>query len=662
MRHLYLVSFCLILLVSPLKAMNFSGDWRYIDSSGETGAFSQIYSLTLSSQATNALNLGSTIRYSRVNRSSQYQELLSPVFFLSLVNDYFNFNLSATDSERHNSEGADYSSRSWNAIISSFYKEIVDTKLYYGSSKERDNADPHQIDTKNNYWGLNLSKDWKGLDVYYDYRGSHSEDYANVSTTNDFSHLLRASYAGSWRRLSYSLSQQFNYSKNRWEGQIENGKAKYPIKVSIEWLPTNWQNQLPAGSNSDDFNSYIYLVQNADPNQDSNYGILIDLGTEEIGYLEFFYDSKEWKAIPNDVKWDIYYSRDKIIWTQLASNVSLPYDFSTPSYLNFNQARYLLLIPRTTFAQSLQMNNSPLFRAYKYITSSQYKRLLHAYRTDVLLSYNFTDNLSLSYSFSADRSEPTPGPDSKDIMHAFSSSWFVNKYFQPNMAFSYTKNKAENEPDYVMRNFSFSVFSDILPTLNVSTSFTRTLLEEGGRKKGRNNIFNVSTSAQVYPDLDLRWDITYSNNYNYETDISSRNFYSRINAIARIKPSITLNSIYQFDWNDTSNTSSLTSHYIMFDLSWTFSDSCSFHGMEGIKFSEDETTVNSTYSIWFSLTPKTQINFQYSGLRDNNKTDQISSFFSWRISRYFSFKSNYSWTKTDNVKSWSWMLNLTARF
>ncbi len=662
MKRLVWVIFFVFLAFSQAKAFNLMGDWRYTDSSSEEGGFSQIYSFSISSQATNTINIGSTLRYSRNNQGSEYRELLTPTAFLSLRNDYFNLNLSATDTERHDSEGPDFSSRSWNADFSSFYKKLINTRIYYGGSKEKDNRSPQVINNKNNYWGATLIKSWQGFDFYYDYRGSHGEDYIDRSKTNNFSNLLKLNYSGSWRRLSYNLGEQFNYVKNKWEGRIENGKAKYPINISVQWLPSDWQTQVANNAIYTDpscFNSYIELVKNADPNQDPDYGIVIDLGTEEIGYLEFYYNSVNWKAIPTDIKWDIYYSSDRANWVLLAEDVSLPYDFSGALSLNFSGARYLKLIPRTQYSQDLILE-SPLFKAYKYITSSQYKSLIHAYRTDVSFSYSLTDNINILYSFSSDRTEPTPGPDSKDTIHSFSASWFVNKYFQPNLTFSQAKNLIEAQPTILVKNFSISNFSDIFSTLNLSASFTHTLLEEGGIKKSRNDILNLNTIAKIFPDLDVRWDISYGDNYSYENNKNTKTFYSRVNAIARIKPSITLNTIYQFDYTSTGDRSDI-GNYLLLDLSWTFSDFCSFHGSESIHL-DDETSINSVYSLWFSLTPNTQINFQYSGVRNNTNVDQFSSFFSWRINKHLSFKSNYSWSKIDGLKTWSWMVNLTSIF
>ncbi|WP_157627868.1 hypothetical protein [Thermodesulfatator autotrophicus] len=627
-------------------ALSFMGDWRYLENEDEPKIFSQIYSLTFSSQVTNNISLGTTFRYNRTSQGDSYRETLTPVFSLFLRNDFFNFNLSATATEQHGTDSRDLSSRSWNADFSSSYIKDINSRIYFGSSKQEDKMTPHLINQKSDYWGLNLSKDFKNLDIYYDYRSSQGEDYVLKSVTNNYSHLVRLNYTGVFNNLSYSFGQQFNYTKTKWQGELIAGKANFPINISVEWYiddnPSSWD-----GKNLEDFND----------SNDDDY-VIIDLGTEEIGLMEFYYDTINWTAIPSDIKWDIYYSNDKITWDSLVTDVSLPFDFSTLGTLNFSKARYLKLVPKTF--SDLEFK-SPQFLAYKYVLSSQYTSSLKTYRTSLALSYNFLENITSSYSFSLNLAEPTPGPDSKDYIHSISVSWIPNKFFQPTASASKTKNIKDNQPDLTIDNISFSVFSDILPTLNISFGYTYTNVKEDDIKKVTNDNFNVSTFAKIYPDLDFRWDISIGRSKNFENNLTSKTLSSRINTIARLKPAITTTITYQYDYNDN-DISSTTTHNFSFDFSWTISEYCSFHGSESIKIIERETSINSFYSLWFLLTSKTQINFQYSSSRNGTTSDQFSSFLSWKISKYLSFKANYNWLKTDDDTSWSWMFNLTAKF
>ncbi|WP_157608117.1 hypothetical protein [Thermodesulfatator atlanticus] len=627
------------------------GDWRYSKVSDSPGVTSQIYSLTFSSFLTNTISVGSTLRYSRQDQDITTRENFSPTAFLSLRNDFFNLNLSATDSERRNSQGPDFTSRSWNIDLSSYYKEIVNTRVYYGSSKEFD-WNKERTNTKTNYWGLNLAKQWQHLQLNYDYRGSKADDYINRSQSKNFSHLLRGQYSGVWKKLSYNLSQQFNYTDTKWEGTLIGGEARY-LLPNIE---VTWEDYTP--SDGDNLNVYINDVKDWQPGDTPDKGIVIDLGTESLDRIEFYYDSVDFKEIPPDIKWDIYWSYDETNWHLLYQDVSLPYDFPT----TFSTARYIKLVPRNTSATDPLTLNQPEFRLYKILSAPTYESSVKSYRTDISLGYQLIENLNLNYYFSNNRSEPTPGRDSKDNIHNLSLSWFYNKYLQPRTAVSVSTQEREKEPTIKVKNFSFSNYSQILPTLSTSLGFTHSITKEGGEKNSRSDTINFNSAAEIFPDLNLRLDITLSDNYNYISSVSTKGYSQRLYVVARIKPQVVLSTTYQLDYTDSSLGGSDTTHSLLVDLSWTLSEVCSVHITENIKKNTDETTLDSTYSIWLSPSANTQLNVQYSGRINGESYDNISGFFSWKIGRHFSLKSNVSWNNQTPEGQWSWMINLTANF
>lgn len=630
------------------QAFDFSGDWKYWSASGEDNRFSQMYSLSFSSQATSAISLGSTIRYTRSDQGPRSQEMFTPTAFLGLRNDYFNLNLSVTDTEQRNSEGPDLSTRSWDANLTSSYKDIANVRLYCGGSTQQDDSEPKRINTTSNHWGLSLEKEWRGVDLFYAYRSAHTEDKVQGSKTDTGNHFIKGEYNNSWHKLTYNLSQQFSYFRTKWQGKLEGGKSLYRVSVSVSWQPSI--------STHSNFNDWIDQVKNTTPDQ--NLGIVIDLNGEDIDRIEFYYDSVNFRSIPSDVKWDIYSSINKINWTQIADDISLPYTF----FNTLSGVRYLKLIPRNTSSiDPLEVNN-PEFRIYRYLTTSSYKSNVKTYRTDISLLYNFTEHLSVSYYVSYDKTTSSSGSWMKDVIHTIGTSWWMNKYFQPRLNFSRSSSETKGQPETVVNTFSATIISEIYETLTISSSYTHSLSQEGGQNKASSDNLNINTAARLYPDLDLRWDLIFSKSHNYETGTDTKGFSSRINVMARVKPTLTINSIYDYNYADSSTGESTTDNNLMLDVNWRLSDYMLLRGTESVRWSTDETTISSTYSIWLGLTPKTQINFQYSGTRNNNSIDQFSSFFSWRISQYLFFKSTYSWTKDKSGKNWSLMLNLTVTF
>ena len=94
------------------------------------------------------------------------------------------------------------------------------------------------------------------------------------------------------------------------------------------------------------------------------------------------------------------------------------------------------------------------------------------------------------------------------------------------------------------------------------------------------------------------------------------------------------------------------------------SDDFSLKGTESVTISgEGEDTLNSTYSVWFALTPKIQANLQYMNSRGGHSTTHnYSAFVSWKVSPHLTLKSTYDSTIADGDVKWGWMMNLVAYF
>lgn len=622
-----------------VKAYNFSTDWRYWEYSDQESQLQQTYSLSISSQATRAINTGATIRYNRIERGSQRRELFTPTAYLGIRNDLFNFNLSATDTERRNSDSPNFSSRSWDANLSTTYKE-TSLRFYYGSSTQQDDSQPRRIDSTSDHWGFSANRIWRGINLFYDYRGSTSDDRVKDSTTDTESHFLKGQYTGRWRKLSYNFGQQFSFTKTDWKGKISGGGySEFELTISISWEPSK-----PANGDS--------LAKNQE--------IIIDLGTQSLDSIYFYTDGTILEPVPTAVRWDIYWSSDKSTWNLIASNTSLPYRFSS----TFSQGRYIKLVVKDVPSPAPTLND-PEVRAYLFIYSSSYTQKSKTYRTDLSLTYALNEDISLSYYLAYDKNIPEPGNQAENTVHTLAGSWFINKYLQTQANLSQSSNKVEGQPETKITNASATIISDILETLSLSTGLTHSISEVGGAKQSSSDSLTLSTSAKLYPDLDLRWDVTYTLSHSYESDTDTTGLTSRLNIIARIRPTLTINSLYNYTRSETTGATSsqATSQNLSLDVSWRASDVLLIRAAEAVSWSDTEDkTFSSNYSLWWAVSPKVQFNLQYSGSRNGSKSDQYSTFLSWTISRYLSLKTNYSWSKSDGQTQWTWMVNLTASF
>lgn len=619
----------------PALALDFSANWRYFDTSDEKSRWTQTYSLILSSWATNAISTSLSLRYTRQDQGGEWRELYTPVFSLNLNNDWFNFNFSATDTENRRSDGPDLSNRSWDTNLTSSYKDY-NLRLYYGQAIQKDDRDPRHIDTDSKHWGCSLSKEWSFFSVYSDYRGTSSKDKVDDTKTDIDTYFIKGEINNTWNKLTYSFSQQFNYIKNKWKTDNTEIRGKILISVSVEW-------------NLEEDNKL----------QPDDY-LIIDTNNREIDLIILYTDRTILEEVKPDVKWKIEWSDDKENWTEIADNVSLPYEF-VPT---FNEGRYLKL----TVVSGSDELISPSLRAYQYLPEgvTEYTFKSKNYQTNASLNYLIDEFKNVSYNFSYTKNVPDPGKNSENLSQNLTAYWFINKLLQTTTTFSTNKDKVEGKRSKKSYNVALNVLSEFLETLTTTSTYTYSINKEGSEKISSTHSFTVSTAAELYPDLETRWDVNYTHTKNYETDSKTDSINTYINFTARLKPSLTITGIYDFTHtkNKGENSSTSTDHFANTDIIWRPSESFLMRISESVKWGKDQkTVVTSTYSLWLNVTSKVQTNILYSGTRQKGQdSDRISSTLSWNISRYLFFKSTYAWQKTEDDKSWSIMFSLSLTF
>ncbi len=620
---------------APVLALNFSANWRYFDTSEEKPRWTQTYSLILSSWATNALSTNLSLRYTRQDQAGEWRELYTPVLALNLTNDWFNLNFSATATENRRSDGPDLSTRSWDSNLTTSYQDY-NWRFYYGQASQKDDRSPHRIDTDSDHWGISVSKEWNLFGIYADYRGTSSKDHVDRTKTNTDSYFVKGDLSNTWKKFRYSFSQQITYTKNKWKSSETGPTKRALISISVSWHLAD-TNQIQ----TDDY-------------------IIIDTNNQEIDLIIFYADGIIMEELDPNVKWKIEWSNDQSTWTEIANNVSLPYEFPT----TFNEGRYLKL----TVISGTDDLNSPVVRAYKYLPAgvNSYTFKSKSFQTNASLGYNFDEKKNIAYNFFYNKNIPKPGKNSESISQNITGYWYINKLLQTTSSFSTNRDKTEGQKSKKNYNFSINIISDFLETLTTTTTYTHSLNKEGNQKISTTDTITLSTAAELYPDLESRWDINYTHTKNFENDSKTDSINTHINLTARLKPSLTITAIYDFTHTKSKGetSSSSTDHFANTDIIWRPSETLLIRGSESIKWGKNQKTiVNSTYSLWVNINPKIQINLLYSGTRQKGQnSDRISSNLSWDISRYLFFKTTYSWEKTKEEKRWAIMFSLTLTF
>ncbi len=639
------VIFVLCLANPPLcRAIDFSADWKNWEFSDEDGIFSQSYSISVAPEATSTIGFGASFRYVNRKQGGRTQETLTPTLSMDIVNDLFKFSLSGTQTERKDTEQPDVTNRSWDANLTSDCKGYADIQLYVGQTFDSNDAHPRSLDDDTLYYGFQISREWRGLEVLYNYRGTDEDDRVESSKTETDQHFFKAQYSKNWEKLSLTAEQQFNFNKTVIKTETSRGEeVLYPLIVGITWNP-------PRPPNGERLKM--------------NQEIVIDLRNQPVDELRFYINEPLQEMVPSSVRWDLYESSDGIVWDELRTSITLPFRFIR----TYQRNRYLRLVVVELPIPVPELEN-PAMKAYLVRMGTGRTETMtiksDTSRTNFSLGYQFTPNLSAHYYFSYDKSSPDPGNDTKNISHTLSATWFINRFWEPNLNLSRSTRDTENFGKDETTTISINNTSQVYETLQIVSGYTHAFSKERGRKTSTVDTFDVTATANLYPDLDLRWNGNYSQTQNYYPDSTTKGYGTQVNLTARLTPDLTVNGTYDIHRSESTvaREGSITDQLISIDASWSLSDDLTLRGSENLTISSNgEDTLNSNYSIWIALTPKVQVNFTVMNTRGDENTYDYSGFISWRVSPFLTLKSSYDRTETEGETEWAWMVSLTAYF
>ncbi len=633
-------------LITPshCRAIDFSADWKNWEFSDEDAIFSQSYSISVAPEATRAVTFGASFRYVNRKQGGETRETITPTLSMDIVNDLFRFNLSGTQTERKDTERSDITNRSWDANLTSECKGYADIRLYVGQSFDRDDAHPRRLDDDTLYYGFHVGKKWHDLEVTYDYRGSDEDDKVEASKTETDQHFFKASYSKSWEKLSVTAEQQFNINRTVTKTRTATGRpVYYPLIVGVTWNPPRPPNGTRLKLNQE---------------------FVIDLRDQPVDEIRFYINEPFGEQVPTSVRWDLYESIDGVVWDELRTNITLPFRFIR----TYQRRRYLRLVAVEVPIPAPELE-TPAVRVYLIRPGTGNVETMtiksESSRTNFSVGYQFTPDLSAHYYFTYDKSSPDPGNDSTNVSHTLSATWYVNRFFEPSINLSRTTRDTETVGKDETTTISLNNISQIYETLQITQGYTHSFGKERGRKSHTTDTFDLTATANLYPDLDLRWNGNLSRTQDYYPSTTTKGIGSSLNLSARMTPDLTVNGIYNVNYTESSRRGegNTLDHYISIDASWSLSDDLTLHGSEALTISDDgEDTLNSTYSLWVALTPKVQMNFAVVNTRGDENTYNYSAFISWTISPFLTLKSSYDRTEGEGENGWAWMVGLNAYF
>ena len=672
------MAFFLCVFVAPPVAMagpiTFTGDWRYertSDNGDMDWMFLENYSLGIEKELTDTMEMTGSMRYTKRRSPDETLQTINPSVALDWKNYIFSFYISASSNRRLDSHGPDYTSNTWDANLSSNWSDKWPSiRLYYGRGRDYDDQHPRETDTKTKHKGVDVNYEFSIFKLYYNYRDSKTEDMVEDSTTWDYNHFasIEASQDFFDHRLSLSTSHQLSYTKNETETKAKGGRVTIPVSVmaafsGVDDSPDDSTLSVtPALVDGDRFTTAGVEIGNT---EDENLALETVYRKVNLIYL---YTQED---LPNSwvthYRWELYKSGDGGDWDLVALNLSYNYnhdlkrfEIELPDVSDRYVKLYVAQIPDSgdVYVTEMEAYYREVTGKSKVTTVNRYRGL----RSSFNLSWRPWDTVLASYSFTLDKSKPDPGPDSRDLSHSATVEWSPSRYFSPSVHFGTTSRDTEGEKKRKSYNYSLTVNSSPLDTLDLSWGASRSEDYQGGDKESSTDTFDFYATATIFPDLTANLDLVHTTTEDYQEGETTRSFSARLTTTARLSPRLTLDGTLEY--THSSGEEDTTDERAYLSATWRVSDILLLRSTQDVRWEEEGTGYTSIYTLWVAPTPKIQVNAQYTYSEpvDGDVSHIFSTFLSWAINTHFSFKTNYSYERSGTDDSWTFGLQLTARF
>ncbi len=621
-------------------AINFSSYWNFSKSSEAPLRKDQGYFFSFSKDLTSRMNFGGSFNYIKTQTEDTWKKSISPALYYNLINDLFSYNLG------YNYRLIELDTckkfKNWN-ISQNFSTDIKKFKiaLYWNKNRSWTEGLKNNSRLTNTGMGVSINRRFderylKGLSTLFDYRITKNKDHVSGSEVKNTFSTFKIGYSKSFKNINFGINQEFYRTKVEATYQL-GPSGKYKVEYSLSLYNGTFNATLKVGD--------IFYLQL--PN---------DKTLEEI---DFYTDYSILQKIGSNARWDIYYSKDKINWTLVATDVTLPYEFSTSlSYPNI----YLKLEVKSVVG-TVNLTN-PKFVGYYYETKSHYKIEDKFYRTTAHLGIRLPYQMFLNTSSGYENYDYEEKPDIKRYYYNLNFSWVGNKYFRPNMSYFYTKNKLKNVRKDKSQGYSLSISSIPYKTIKLNSGYTYTKSWTNGTPVLENQNLFFSEYLEIYPDLTAVFSQSYSKLKNLEIGNENKSYCAQLNFLARLRPNITLEFRNSFITSKTSKNDKISHsrrHEVF--LTWRFSNFSSFSTFHGYTKSGGTFTYDYSYILYIAPTQKLKMNLSYNGFKTKNSENSNFGFSTfWIITTKLNLNWNYNYSNTDDKNSWSWFLSIKYVF
>lgn len=648
--------------------MSFSGSKKKSgDKTSSSSSTSQNYSLGFNKALTKALRVSGDLRASQSQSKSGGKTTkntsIRPSVFFNLANPYFGF----TGGYQSNflpllSLEDKVESSSWNTNFSTTPKGFPSLRLSFDQATSKDDLEVHIVNSEQS--SVNISTNYNIFDVglVYNFLRSETNDFVSQAKQESPRHMGTANFTDTLFNGKVSYGLNFGASSSSSKNTSLSGTPtifddkKETLTGLFDTDTTPVDNQLSDSSSLIDGSTVATATLNTGGEIDLNSSFRnIGFKLKEkktINKIFLYVSTTETTLNPSDFGWDVYSSNVSTgdLWTRISTGVTITFnttnnrfEFELPSSI---EAVFFKVVNRTTDALLDKINVTEIeaIGSVSETPSVVVTRSSDRQFGGISFSWKINDKINTSYSLSHDRSEELPqGTESRNTSQGITLNYAPSKKLSMFLGFQKQGSQTTGNPDSGSNNYSLTISTNPIETINGSISLNRNESLQDGEIKSKGNSANLNTFYKLYPGIDLgtgfSLNLSESDGTKTKTMSSNWNFnlvpWKKLNMI--IDGSLTGSKSEKDGLEVTSSSKSLRS-VVNFSPSRHLNFSVSLDLLPKLK---------QNLSIQTRLPGDLQLNFNYS--RSNEGVEAAGSSISWNISRYLYLNSSYNKTFLNNV-------------
>jgi hypothetical protein len=395
-------------------------------------------------------------------------------------------------------------------------------------------------------------------------------------------------------------------------------------------------------------------------NDPMNIGLKLDFRMVDLVYLSTLEDISSYA---NDFSWDVYSSSNGVDWELIEADTAFVYDdfeqrfeFTAMQELSH---RYLKFVAGTGLLLPNQVTEIESVEAFRKVAGDDVvteESSSKNYRTLFNVGYNMLAHLRLFYNFSFDRAEDNNENTNDQINNSGGLNWNPHQYFSARISVNDFRTRQTQRPEEISRNYTLSLGSQPLDTLNLNFTFRRAEQYVDDDRIRTSHRYSIYSSAQLYEDLLATLILDYTTIEEGDGDDS---WGADLRLTAQLTPTLLFEMRPAYRKNIDQDKENYGSDFVM---NWRISEFMFLNGSARIWWFENETQKNLDLTYGIAPNSRNRFTFNYSYFDSDDTTGQsLRSAWNWIINRAFSFSLNHLYNINDEADN-TWSINAQLKY